>query len=203
MDTTALPDHIFKILLIGDAAVGKSSILLRFVDNTFQETMNSTIGVDFKAKMMEIQGQRIKLTIWDTAGQERFRTLTSSYYRGCHAVILVYDCSERSSFLQIENWLNEVSMYSTTNNPVKMLVANKIDKQNHAVPKEEGVRFAKEKEMLFIQCSAKTKVGIQQAFEEVVQKILEDPNLTANSTPVQAVSISTPSTSQTQSSWCC
>lgn len=84
-------DHLFKILLIGDAGVGKSSILLRFTDDSFEEQMSSTIGVDFRVKTVTVGGQKVKLTIWDTAGQERFRTLTSSYYRGCHGIILVFD----------------------------------------------------------------------------------------------------------------
>ena len=81
-------DHLFKVVVIGDAGVGKSSILLRFTDDTFEEQMQSTIGVDFKVKMLDREGKRIKMTIWDTAGQERFRTLTSSYYRGAQGIIL-------------------------------------------------------------------------------------------------------------------
>eukprot|EP00300_Choanocystis_sp_HF-7_P037529 c53702_g1_i1.p1 GENE.c53702_g1_i1~~c53702_g1_i1.p1 ORF type:complete len:203 (+),score=39.00 c53702_g1_i1:40-648(+) len=197
----AAPDHIFKVLLIGDAGVGKSSILLRFVDNTFSESIGSTIGVDFKAKIMTIQGQRIKLTIWDTAGQERFRTLTSSYYRGCQAIILVYDCSSRESFERLNGWLKEVELYATVNNPVKMLVANKVDKQDVQVDKDEGSQFARSKGMMFIQCSAKTKVGIHQAFEEVVQKILDDPTLLVNTAPARTVGVASP---QPQAGgWCC
>ena len=91
-------DHLFKLLLIGDTGVGKSSILLRFTDGTFDENQQSTIGVDFKTKHMEVAGKKIKLTIWDTAGQERFRTLTSSYYRGAQGIALVYDVSRRDTF---------------------------------------------------------------------------------------------------------
>ena len=92
-------DHLFKILLIGDAGVGKSSILLRFTDDSFEEQMSSTIGVDFRVKTVTVGGQKVKLTIWDTAGQERFRTLTSSYYRGCHGIILVFDVVRSSAWI--------------------------------------------------------------------------------------------------------
>lgn len=199
----ALPDHVLKVLLIGDAAVGKSSILLRFVDNTFSENIGSTIGVDFKAKFLNVRDRRVKLTIWDTAGQERFRTLTASYYRGCHAIILCYDCTVRSSFEQLENWLAEVEMYSTTNNPVKMLVANKIDKPNHEVSKEEGLQFARSKQMLFIQCSAKTKKGIFQAFEEVVHKVMDDPQLVQDTAPSMSVPLRQQGDDQTDEAGCC
>merc|ERR1719379_3281515 len=95
--------HLFKLLLVGDSCVGKSSLLLRFIDNTFSEQFISTIGVDFKIKTIEIGGKVIKLQIWDTAGQERFRTITTSYFRGAQGILLVYDVSDRGSFDNIKN----------------------------------------------------------------------------------------------------
>mmetsp|Transcript_27052 Transcript_27052/g.55360 ORF Transcript_27052/g.55360 Transcript_27052/m.55360 type:complete len:109 (+) Transcript_27052:293-619(+) len=91
-------DNLFKILLIGDAGVGKSSIMLRFCDDSFDPHLGSTIGVDFKVKMVKLRGKKVKMTIWDTAGQERFRTLTSSYYRGAQGIILVYDVTRKDTF---------------------------------------------------------------------------------------------------------
>ena len=108
-------DHIFKILLIGDAGVGKSSILLRYTDDSFEEHMASTIGVDFKVKTVCIGGKTLKLTIWDTAGQERFRTLTSSYYRGAHGIIVVYDITNLDSFKNVKRWLEEINKYAREN----------------------------------------------------------------------------------------
>jgi len=172
---------VCKLLMIGDSGVGKSSVLLRFVDDKFDEaSMDPTIGVDFKVKMYNAPGEneKLKLTIWDTAGQERFRTLTSAYYRGAHGIILVYDVGRRESFEALDKiWLKEVDLYSTYPNAVKLLIGNKIDQEEREVSKEEGDAFAREKATLFIECSAKTKVGIEQAFAEVVTKILETPSM--------------------------
>jgi Ras-related protein Rab-18 len=104
-------DHLFKLLIIGDSSVGKSSILLRFTDDEFDDEHPVTIGVDFKVKTIQLGAKRINLTIWDTAGQEKFRSLTSSYYRGTQGIILVYDVSSRESFQHLSVWLNEIEMY--------------------------------------------------------------------------------------------
>ncbi|EQC36174.1 rab family, other [Saprolegnia diclina VS20] len=177
-------DHLFKLLLVGDAGVGKSSMLLRFTEDTFDDHLQSTIGVDFKVKMMQVDGKRIKMTIWDTAGQERFRTLTSSYYRGAQGVILVYDVARKETFENLGTWLQEVEVYSPSNgrDVVKLLVGNKIDKER-VVSRQEGEAWARSKGMLFVESSAKTKIGIQQVFNEVVQKILDNPALLANTAP--------------------
>ncbi|KAK1743834.1 Rab family small GTPase [Skeletonema marinoi] len=155
-------DHLFKLLMIGDAAVGKSSMLIRFTDDAFDEHIQSTIGVDFKVKHLELNNKRIKLTVWDTAGQERFRTLTSSYYRG----------AQGSSWY---HWLKEVKLYSPNNGEgvVKLLVGNKIDLAEDGSGSERQVD----------QASAKTKTGVQESFMEVVHKILEDPDLLLNTVP--------------------
>eukprot|EP01135_Chromosphaera_perkinsii_P006075 Nk52_evm6s390 gene=Nk52_evmTU6s390 len=170
-------DAIFKLLLIGDSGTGKSSLLLRFSDDKFDTEIGATIGVDFKVKLVDIEGQSIKLTIWDTAGQERFRTLTSSYYRGCQGVVLVYDVCNAESFENIEMWLNELDIYTSNNEVVKMLVGNKIDLKEREVSTKQGMDFARRHNMLFIECSAKTREGVQQAFDELVQKIVDTPSL--------------------------
>lgn len=200
-------DETFKILLVGDSGVGKSSILLRFTDDVF-EPMQATIGVDFKVKALKVDNRRVKMTIWDTAGQERFRTLTSAYYvsfhllykhlvyqpfflqflltfityniqRGAHGVILVYDVSKRKTFESLEQvWLNEFSLYSTRSSAIKMVVGNKVDMDDaREVTREEGLAFARKHSTLFVESSAKTSTGVQQTFEELLRKILETPDL--------------------------
>uniref|UniRef100_A0A4W5NX06 small monomeric GTPase n=1 Tax=Hucho hucho TaxID=62062 RepID=A0A4W5NX06_9TELE len=139
-----------KILIIGESGVGKSSLLLRFTDDTFDPELAATIGVDFKVKTISVDGNKAKLAIWDTAGQERFRTLTPSYYRGAQGVILVYDVTRRDTFTKLDNWLNELETYCTRNDLVKMLVGNKIDKENHELDRNEGLKFARKHSMLFI-----------------------------------------------------
>merc|ERR1711990_311811 len=102
-------DHLFKLLVIGDAGVGKSAILVRFSDNVFTDSYINTIGVDFKIRTVEVNGEKVKLQIWDTAGQERFRTITSTYYRGTNGIIVVYDVTEPETFHNVRRWLSEIS----------------------------------------------------------------------------------------------
>ncbi|XP_055925262.1 ras-related protein Rab-18-like [Argiope bruennichi] len=172
-----------KILIIGESDVGKSSLLLRFTDDVFDPGLAATIGVDFKVKTVSVDGNKAKLAIWDTAGSERFRTLTPSYYRGAQGAILVYDVTNRQSFMKLDQWLYELETYSTRTNIVKMLVGNKIDKENRAVSREEGMKYARKHSMLFIEASAKTCDGVQCAFEELVEKILQTPGLWESENP--------------------
>jgi Ras-related protein Rab-18 len=161
-------------------------MLLRFTDDSFDEHIQSTIGVDFKVKHLDVNDKRVKLTIWDTAGQERFRTLTSSYYRGAHGVVLVYDVTRTDTFENLQQWLKEVQLYSPNNGEsvVKLLVGNKID-LGRKVDRADAEAWARSQGMLFLEASAKTKLGIRQCFMEVVQKILEDPELLASTVPGQ------------------
>uniref|UniRef100_A0A452XJS4 Uncharacterized protein n=1 Tax=Aegilops tauschii subsp. strangulata TaxID=200361 RepID=A0A452XJS4_AEGTS len=119
-------DYLFKLLLIGDSSVGKSCLLLRFADDAYVDTYISTIGVDFKIRTVELDGKSVKLQIWDTAGQERFRTITSSYYRGAHGIIIVYDVTDRESFNNVKQWLSEIDRYAS-DSVCKLLVGNKCD----------------------------------------------------------------------------
>lgn len=171
-------DHLVKLLLVGDSGVGKSSLLMRFVADKFEE-VSPTIGVDFKLKYVDVHGKKLKLTVWDTAGQERFRTLTSSYYRGAQGVIFVYDITSEETFENLRDvWRKEVELYSTIENAVKIVIGNKVDKEaDRAISREKGVAFAKEFGCLFLECSAKTNRSVQEAFDELVKGILEAPGL--------------------------
>ena len=171
-------DHVIKLLLVGDSGVGKSSLLVRFTDDVFED-QSPTIGVDFKLKYLNARGKRLKLTVWDTAGQERFRTLTSSYYRGAQGIVFVYDITKRESFENVsEIWAKEVDLYATVEDCVKIVIGNKSDKEaERAVSKDEAREFARENGCLFLECSAKTKAFVQEAFEELVRGVLETPSL--------------------------
>ncbi|KAJ1619936.1 RAB18, member ras-like protein oncogene family [Pavlovales sp. CCMP2436] len=174
----ARADHVFKLLLVGDAGVGKSSMLLRFTDDTFEEHMASTIGVDFKVKTIKVGELTVKLTIWDTAGQERFRTLTNSYYRGCQGIILVFDLTSEQSLHNVQNWLKEIEVFTAPPEPVKLLVGNKADlPEEREVSDDDALAFARTRGMLYLEASAKTRAGIRQAFEETVRRILDTPGL--------------------------
>ncbi|CAM8910428.1 unnamed protein product [Rhodiola kirilowii] len=171
-------DLSFKILLIGDSGVGKSSLLVSFISNNADQ-ISPTIGVDFKIKQLTVGDKRLKLTIWDTAGQERFRTLTSSYYRGAQGIILVYDVTRRETFTNLSDvWAKEVELYSTNQDCVKMLVGNKVDiDAERAVSRDEGIALAKELGCLFLECSARTRENVEQCFQELALKIMEVPCL--------------------------
>ncbi|KAJ6686026.1 RAS-RELATED PROTEIN RABD2A-LIKE [Salix purpurea] len=158
-------DYLFKLLLIGDSGVGKSCLLLRFADDSYIESYISTIGVDF------VNGKTIKLQIWDTAGQERFRTITSSYYRGAHGIIVVYDVTDQESFNNVKQWLNEIDRYAS-DNVNKLLVGNKSDlTANKVVSYETAKAFADEIGIPFMETSAKDATNVEQAFMAMAAEI--------------------------------
>ncbi|KAG6649021.1 hypothetical protein CIPAW_07G184200 [Carya illinoinensis] len=157
-------DYLFKLLLIGDSGVGKSCLLLRFADDSYLDSYISTIGVDFKIRTVEQDGKTIKLQIWDTAGQERFRTITSSYYRGAHGIIIVYDVTDQESFNNVKQWLSEIDRYASEN-VNKLLVGNKSDlTANKVVSFETAKAFADEIGIPFMETSAKNATNVEQAF---------------------------------------
>ncbi|PSR71356.1 hypothetical protein EW026_g812 [Hermanssonia centrifuga] len=178
---TSTPINV-KLLLIGNSSVGKSSLLLRFSDEQWlpEDESSATIGVDFRVHKMDVNGKKVKLSIWDTAGQERFRTITSSYYRGAQGIILVYDVANRESFDALPRWFSELETYVSPA-VVKIIVGNKVDKEfSRQVTYSEGQHFATRMNSLFIEASAKTAVGVSEAFREVVMKIIDTPELWAS-----------------------
>ncbi|KAH7547194.1 hypothetical protein FEM48_Zijuj01G0283700 [Ziziphus jujuba var. spinosa] len=170
-------DYLFKLLLIGDSGVGKSCLLLRFADDSYVESYISTIGVDFKIRTVEQEGKIIKLQIWDTAGQERFRTITNSYYRGAHGIVIVYDITDEESFNNVKVWLEEIDKF-TTSNVNRLLVGNKSDliKKRAAFADEIGIPF--------LETSAKNATNVEQAFTtmvtEIKNRISSQPAMSAN-----------------------
>ncbi|GMI36874.1 hypothetical protein TrCOL_g7008 [Triparma columacea] len=177
-------NYLLKILLIGDAGVGKSSLLLRFTDDTFDDHIQSTIGVDFKVKHTTIDDTPLKLTIWDTAGQERFRTLTSAYYRGAQAVLLVYDVGRRETFDNLKLWSEEVDRYSSCKEHiVKVLVGNKTDLGSSQVPEGMAEEWASSHNCIHLLSSARDSVGVTEAFSATVRKVLATPELLEKAAP--------------------
>lgn len=164
-------DYLFKLLLIGDSGVGKSCLLLRFADDTYTESYISTIGVDFKIRTIELEGKTIKLQIWDTAGQERFRTITSSYYRGAHGIIVVYDVTDTESFENVRNWLQEIERYANEN-VNKLLVGNKCDlTSKKIVDYTTAKEYADHLGIPFLETSAKNATNVEQAFMTMAAEI--------------------------------
>lgn len=164
-------EYLFKVVLIGDSAVGKSNLLSRFARNEFDSNSKATIGVEFQTQMVEIDGKEVKAQIWDTAGQERFRAVTSAYYRGAVGALIVYDISRRGTFDSIKRWLEEL----TTQNDstiARMLVGNKCDLENiREVSTEEGKSLAEEEGLFFMETSALDSTNVQTAFEIVIREI--------------------------------
>ncbi|XP_065595677.1 LOW QUALITY PROTEIN: ras-related protein Rab-1A [Cyrtonyx montezumae] len=190
-------DYLFKLLLIGDSGVGKSCLLLRFADDTYTESYISTIGVDFKIRTIELDGKTIKLQIWDTAGQERFRTITSSYYRGAHGIIVVYDVTDQESFNNVKQWLQEIDRYASEN-VNKLLVGNKCDlTTKKVVDYTTAKEFADSLGIPFLETSAKNATNVEQSFMTMAAEIkkrmgpgataggAEKSNVKIQSTPVK------------------
>ncbi|KAH9749850.1 ras-related protein RABA5a [Citrus sinensis] len=164
-------DYLFKVVLIGDSAVGKSNLLARFARDEFYPNSKSTIGVEFQTQKMDINGKEVKAQIWDTAGQERFRAVTSAYYRGAVGALLVYDISRRQTFDSIGRWLNELHTHSDMN-VVTILVGNKSDlKDAREVTTAEGKALAEAQGLFFMETSALDSSNVTAAFQTVVTEI--------------------------------
>ncbi|KAI5966876.1 SEC4 [Candida pseudojiufengensis] len=166
-------DMIMKLLLVGDSGVGKSCLLLRFVEDKFNPSFITTIGIDFKIRTIESKGKKIKLQVWDTAGQERFRTITTAYYRGAMGIVLIYDVTDSRSFENVENWFQTVTQHANEDAQI-FLVGNKNDDDiNRQVSKEQGEELASKLGIPFLEASAKSNANVDAIFYELAGIIQE------------------------------
>lgn len=166
-------DYHFKLLIIGDSGVGKTSLLLRFIEDSFTSNHLTTIGIDFKTKMVKMKNSIIKLQIWDSAGQDRFKTITNSYYKGANGIILAYDVTDENSFHSIKNWLRQIEE-NTTKDIIKVLVGNKCDKDDRKISFEEGEKLAEKSCISFFESSAKTNHYVNEIFIYFAQELLNE-----------------------------
>ncbi|XP_054269986.1 ras-related protein Rab-37 isoform X3 [Macrosteles quadrilineatus] len=165
------PPH--KTILLGDSGVGKTSLLVRFDTGQFQTgTFSATVGIGFTNKVVSVDEAKVKLQIWDTAGQERFRSVTHAYYRDAHALLLLYDVTNKTSFDNIRAWLGEIREYAQ-DDVVIMLLGNKADCQSseRMIRKEDGERLAKEYSVTFMETSAKTGLNVELAFMAIAREL--------------------------------
>eukprot|EP00927_Polykrikos_kofoidii_P010278 TRINITY_DN1434_c0_g1_i2.p1 TRINITY_DN1434_c0_g1~~TRINITY_DN1434_c0_g1_i2.p1 ORF type:complete len:217 (+),score=27.30 TRINITY_DN1434_c0_g1_i2:137-787(+) len=166
-------NYLFKYIIIGDAGVGKSCLLLQFTDRRFRQEHDMTIGVEFGHRVVDIDNQKIKLQIWDTAGQEAFRSITRAYYRGATGALLVYDISRRNTFTNLAQWLTDARQNAQLN-MVIILIGNKSDLENRAVSFEEGAWFARQNGLFFSETSARTGENVVDAFLDTARQIYEN-----------------------------
>uniref|UniRef100_A0A8P4GIL7 Ras-related protein Rab-6A n=1 Tax=Dicentrarchus labrax TaxID=13489 RepID=A0A8P4GIL7_DICLA len=161
------PLRKFKLVFLGEQSVGKTSLITRFMYDSFDNTYQATIGIDFLSKTMYLEDRTIRLQLWDTAGQERFRSLIPSYIRDSAAAVVVYDITNVNSFQQTTKWIDDVRT-ERGSDVIIMLVGNKTDlADKRQITTEEGEQRAKEMNVLFIETSAKTGYNVKQLFRRV------------------------------------
>ena len=166
-----------KLLIIGDPGVGKTSLLLRYIENSYTDNYMSTIGFDYKVKIVNINNTRVRVQIWDTAGQERFRIISSSYYRGAQGVIIAYDVTDKASFENMNYWFQDFEKYSLSY-AKRILIGCKNDLENEReVDKEEGIEFAQRQGLKLFETSSKTANNIDESFTYLLNEILSPENV--------------------------
>ena len=163
-----------KILLIGDSHVGKTSLLLKYVDDFFPEEHIATIGIEYKDKIINKDGYNIRLQIWDTAGQERFNSITKNIYRNTNGVLFVYDATNRKSYNSMKNWIKDTEKIDKDIKGI--ILANKIDLEEREVNTDELEELGNKMNMKFLETSAKDNINVKEAFILLVEELLKDKN---------------------------
>ena len=168
-------DVLIKVVIVGDTSVGKTNLLSRFINNTFNENSRNTIGVDFSVMDMNINNKKVKVQFWDTAGQEKYRSIGSAYYKNAQGVIVTYDITRKNSFDHINEWMTEIAEQGEPDSEV-LLIGNKIDLEEHRqIKKEDAENFAKDKKVFFMEVSAKTNQDqcVEKAFTILIKEIMK------------------------------
>jgi len=171
-----------KLLTIGDSAVGKTCLISQFARDSFNPNFITTIGIDYKIKEVELNGKKYKLLIWDTAGQERFRTITTSYFRGCQGILLVYDITNLKTFQNVNSWIQQIQKVNkdSEQSVKKILVGNKCDMTDERqVTTEQGRALAEEQKIPFIETSAKDDINVTEAFMKITEDVVNNQPTTS------------------------
>ena len=161
------------VLLVGNVSVGKTCLLLRYVDDLFSDKYISSVGVEYRIKEFEYNNYKIKLQVWDTAGQERFHAITKNYFHNTDGIFFIYDITCQNSFEGVKKWITESEELG--NNFEKLLLGNKCDEiDKRAVPQEDAKKYADEKKIDFFEVSAKDNINLKEAFEKIVSLLLKN-----------------------------
>lgn len=168
----------YKIIIIGDSGVGKTSLMRRYVNHNFSEIYKSTIGVDFLCKTLKINNKLIDLQIWDTAGSERFYSMNNAFYRGADACIVVFDVTNINSFMSLENWIDEFLINASLKEPESfpfVIIGNKADLyKERRVNSNMISRFCSTKNIIYFETSSKLNVNVEDAFEYLIDKMYQN-----------------------------
>jgi small GTP-binding protein len=163
-------DNLYKIILVGDSAVGKSSLMTRYTENYYNNSFISTIGVDFKIKNIIVDGKKVKLQIWDTAGQERFRTIANTYYRGANCCIITFGLDDTNSFYNVKEFIDNCQKFANQN-ILMILVGTKSDLRDKSVTSQMINNCVNEYNIKYFETSSKTNQGINELFEYISREL--------------------------------
>ena len=200
--------YLVRVIIVGDTGVGKTSLLVRFHENNFSLAQKTTIGVDYKAKEINIEGDIVKLQIWDTAGQERFRSMTAAFYNRAQGVIVAFDVTNPESFLSLGTWINDVKRDAPPGCFI-VLCANKTElpMSSWKVSREEFTKFSEDNNLIIFETSAATGQNVNEMFmelgKEVVRKIRAELSKQTSNAEDDSVKLAEGGNSNSSSAGCC